>query len=312
MSALPTPEHTEHRGLLPVRGPTFRELLTVATGQLAGVSESPRLDAELLLAAALNQPRSVLHAWPERIPEPDTARRFAAWLARRCHGEPVAYLLGRREFWSLELEVTTETLIPRPETELLVELALERLPEHCPVMVADLGTGSGAIALALATERPQARIIATDCSAEALAVARRNAQRLAISSIEFRQGHWCEPLTEDAFDLIIANPPYIAVTDGRWQTNALRFEPTMALVSGPDGLDALRTIIATAADHLEPGGWLVVEHGYDQGKAVSALLRQRGFIAVSDHRDAAGLSRSSCGRWQHPIKLNAYHGETVR
>ncbi len=276
---------------------TFREWLAEAAGQLAQVSASPRLDAELLLAAALGRPRSHLHAWPERVLELEPAARFAAWLDRRRAGEPVAYILGRREFWSLELEVTPDTLIPRPETELLVELALERLPANRPVTVADLGTGSGAIALALAVERPQARIIATDQSFAALAVARRNARRLNISRVEFRQGDWCAPLASERFELIIANPPYVAADDPRWRESQLRFEPAAALISGADGLDALRAIIAAAPEHLAPDGWLLLEHGYDQGETVPALLQERGFGEVSDYQDAAGLSRSSGGRW---------------
>ncbi|HAS50611.1 MAG TPA: peptide chain release factor N(5)-glutamine methyltransferase [Gammaproteobacteria bacterium] len=277
--------------------PTLRQVLVTATRQLAEVSTSPRLDAELLLAAALDRHRSYLHAWPERGLDPEAAARFAAWLNRRSAGEPVAYLLGRREFWSLALEVTPDTLIPRPETELLVELALERLPPNQAVNVADLGTGSGAIALALAVERPQARIIATDQSSAALTVARRNAQRLNLAQVEFRQGDWCAPLAGECFDLIVANPPYVAVTDSRWREGELRFEPSAALIAGEEGLDALRTIIAAAPDYLEPGGWLLLEHGYDQGESVPGLLRERGFVDVSDHRDMAGLSRSSCGRW---------------
>ncbi len=276
---------------------TLRQVLVTATRQLAEVSTSSRLDAELLLAAALERPRSYLHAWPERVLEPEPAARFAAWLNRRREGEPVAYLLGRREFWSLELEVTPDTLIPRPETELLVELALERLLLNQAVNVADLGTGSGALALALAVERPQARILATDQSSAALTVARRNAQRLSITQVEFRQGDWCAPLAGEGFDLIVANPPYVAVTDSRWREGALRFEPSTALIAGEEGLDALRIIIAAAPDHLEPGGWLLLEHGYDQGESVPGLLRERGFVNVSDHRDTAGWSRSSCGRW---------------
>ena len=276
---------------------TMRERLLAASQRLRGNSDSARLDAEVLLAAVLNRPRSYLHAWPERTLEPEQAACFAAWLERRLNGEPVAYLLGRREFWSLELEVTPDTLIPRPETELLVELALERAPADQPVTIVDLGTGSGAIALALATERPQARIVATDQSLAALTVARRNAQRLNLVKVDFRQGDWCIPLTGDRFDLIVANPPYVAVTDPRWRRSELRFEPSDALIAGPDGLDALRTIITQAPDHLKPGGWLVLEHGYDQGEAVSALLRARGFGEVTDHQDAAGLSRSSSGHW---------------
>lgn len=276
---------------------TLRQSLAAAAERLANRSASPRLDAELLLAAALERPRSYLHAWPERMLEAEPAARFAAWLERRQRGEPVAYLLGRREFWSLELEVTPDTLIPRPETELLVELALERLPANAPVALADLGTGSGAIALALAAERPLARIVATDQSAAALAVARRNAQRLNLARIEFREGDWRAPLADERFDLIVANPPYVAAPDPCWQRGELRFEPPAALVSGQDGLDALRTIIAAAPEQLLPGGWLLLEHGYDQGQAVPALLRERGFVQVSDHQDCAGVSRSSCGRW---------------
>ncbi|MCB1776310.1 MAG: peptide chain release factor N(5)-glutamine methyltransferase [Candidatus Competibacteraceae bacterium] len=277
--------------------PTLQKLLSAATQQLAGVSASPRLDTEILLAAALDRPRSYLHAWPERVPEPQQAARFAAWLTRRQAGEPVAYLLGRREFWSLELEVTSDTLIPRPETELLVELALEQLPAHGAIQVVDLGAGSGAIALALAVERPQAHVVATDSSLAALAVARRNAQRLHIANVEFRQGDWCAALTGERFDLIAANPPYIAVTDPGWREGALRFEPSAALIAGQDGLDALRVIIAQAPHCLKPGGWLLMEHGYDQGETVPRLLSAQGFSEVSDHRDAAGLPRIARARW---------------
>lgn len=276
---------------------TLGELLAYATRRLTEGSDSPRLDAEILLAAALERPRSYLRAWPERTLEPARAACFAAWLDRRRAGEPVAYILGRREFWSLDLEVTPDTLIPRPETELLVELALARLPMDRPATVADLGTGSGAIALALAVERPMARIVATDQSPAALVVARRNARRLGIDNVEFRQGDWCAPLGNERFDLIAANPPYVAAADPRWRHGELRFEPPTALVAGDDGLDALRVIVVQAPACLQPGGWLLLEHGYDQGETVPVLLRERGFDAVSDHRDAAGLSRTSSGRW---------------
>lgn len=278
---------------------SLAELCAAATRRLTGVSATPRLDAEVLLAAALNRPRSILYAWPERVPEPELADRFAVWLERRLNGEPVAYLTGWREFWSLELEVTPDTLIPRPETELLVELALERLPVAQAVAIADLGTGSGAMALALATERPRARIVATDQSPAALAVARRNAQRLQIANVEFRQGDWCAPLAGEFFDLMVANPPYVAAADPRRRHGELRFEPPAALISGPDGLDALRTIVAQAPAILKPGGWLLLEHGYDQGEAVPELLRERGFNEVADHQDHAGLSRVSRGRRRH-------------
>jgi len=280
-----------------VSAPTLRGLRDNAARRLAEVSETPRLDAEVLLAAALERPRSYLYAWPERTLEPEQSTRFLAWLAWRGAGFPVAYIIGRREFWSLGLEVTPDTLIPRPETELLVELALARLPVDRPVAIADLGTGSGAIALALAVERPLARIVATDRSLAALTVARRNARRLNIRHVEFRAGDWCAPLGNERFDLIAANPPYVAAADPRWRQGELRFEPPGALVSGVDGLDALRAIITQAPFYLEPGGWLLLEHGYDQGETVPALLRERGFDAASDHRDAAGLSRTSAGQW---------------
>lgn len=276
---------------------TLRELLADAVRHLAEVSDSPRLDAELLLAAALSRPRSYLHAWPERVPEPEQNSRFNAWLDRRRAGEPAAYILGRREFWSLELDVTPDTLIPRPETELLVELALGHLPADRSLDIADLGTGSGAIALALAVERPMARIVATDCSPAVLTIARGNARRLAIGNVEFRQGDWCAPLAGERFDLIASNPPYVAAADPRWREGELRFEPPAALVAGADGLDALRAIVLQAPDHLKPGGWLLLEHGYDQGEAVPALLWERGLVDVSDYRDAAGVSRTSEGRW---------------
>lgn len=273
------------------------ELLADAARPLAAVSDVPRLEAEVLLAAALDRPRAYLHAWPERAPEPEQAARFADWLERRLRGEPVAYLLGRREFWSLDLEVTPDTLIPRPETELLVELALARLPLARPVAVADLGTGSGAIALALALERPQARVVATDRSSAALAVARRNARRLTITNVEFRQGDWGESLAGARFALVVSNPPYVATTDPGWRRGTWHYEPSLALAAGADGLDALRAIIRQAPDHLRLDGWLLLEHGYDQGAAVPALLRERGFTDVRDHLDGADLSRASSGRW---------------
>ena len=276
---------------------SLREVLAHASQQLTAISASPRLDAEILLAAALARPRSYLHTWPEVVPDSAVLTRFQAGLARRVTGEPLAYILGRREFWSLELVVTPDTLIPRPETELLVELALARLPTDQPVAVADLGTGSGAIALALAHERPLVRIVATDCSQAALAVARRNAERLGIGTVEFRLGDWCAALGTDRFQLIAANPPYIAADSPLPCDAALRFEPPLALVSGSDGLEALRAIIAQAPHHLVTGGWLLLEHGADQGAAVTTLLRQRGLMRVEDQPDGAGLSRVSLGQW---------------
>lgn len=270
--------------------------LREAGRRLAGVSDSPRLDAEILLAHVLAKPRSYLHAWPERRVGEADARRFASLLDRRLAGEPVAYLIGRREFWSLELAVSPATLIPRPETELLVELALARLPADRAIRVADLGAGSGAIALAIARERPQAQVIATDISAAALAVAAANARRLGVANVVLRQGDWCAALAGEHFDAILANPPYIPADDPRLTAGGLAWEPRSALAADEDGLGAIRTIAAQAATHLHPGRWLLVEHGWDQGEPVAALLRAGGFTAVTGYRDLAGCPRVCIGQ----------------
>jgi release factor glutamine methyltransferase len=274
--------------------PSVRELLTRAVALLHG--DSARLDAEVLLAACLGRPRSYLHAWPEHIVGDAALAQYTDWIHRRAAGEPVAHLTGLREFWSLSLTVTPDTLIPRPETETLVELALDRIPPGRPCRVADLGTGSGAIALAVASERPHCEVIATDISAAALAAARSSAERLAIGNVEFRAGHWCEPLTAPAFDLIVSNPPYIEPDDPHLSAGDVRFEPRRALVAGGNGMDELEQIASCAIEHLQPGGWLAVEHGYDQGDRTLRLLRSTGYIEVSDHTDTAGLSRVTLGR----------------
>ncbi len=274
---------------------TLAELLEEGRRRLEKFSDSPRLDAELLLAQSLGKPRVYLLAWPERQPDATTRERYRALLERRLVGEPVAYLVGRQEFWSLDLAVGPATLIPRPDTERLVELALERLPPKRPLRVADLGTGSGAIALAIASERPHARVVATDLSEPALAVAAANARHLALSNVEFRQGDWCAAL-DGRFELIVSNPPYVAAADPHLNRGDLRFEPHAALTAGSDGLDALRMITVAALDWLSPGGWLLVEHGWDQGAAVAGLLRARGYAEVAGWRDLAGRDRVSGGR----------------
>lgn len=264
--------------------------------RLAAVSASPHLDAAVLLAEVLSKPRSYLYAWPEQQLAAEQVQRFAELLDRRLNGEPLAYIIGRREFWSLELAITPATLIPRPETELLVELALERIPPDSAMQIADLGTGSGAIALAIARERSRVQVIATDSSAAALTVARLNARRLGIGNVEFRQGDWCAVLEGEKLGLIVCNPPYVALTDPHLHQGELRFEPAAALVAGPDGLDAIRSMTAQAMEHLQAGGWLLLEHGYDQGEPVLTLLSARGFTEVVDYRDAAGIDRVGCGR----------------
>jgi release factor glutamine methyltransferase len=255
-------------------------------------------DAEQLLAHALGRERGWLYAHVDaQVPEAG-ADLLERLVQRRLAGEPVAYLVGRRGFWRLDLAVGPETLIPRPETELLVELALERLAADRDARVADLGTGSGAIALSIALERPRARVIGTDASARALALARRNAGSLGFGEprVEFRQGDWWAPLAGDTFDLVASNPPYIAEDDPHLARGDLRFEPRDALASGPEGLDAIRGIVRDAPAHLRPGGWLLLEHGRDQGKAVRALMAQAGLAGVATARDLEGRERVSYGR----------------
>ena len=253
-------------------------------------------EAELLLAHALGRPRSWLYAHGEDEVDAEVAGRYAALLTRRVAGEPVAYLTGSRGFWSLELQVSPATLIPRPETELLVELALARLPADRPSRIVDLGTGSGAIALALAHERRNAQVLATDASAEALAIARANAAALGLGNVGFRQGSWLRPLSGERFELIASNPPYIAEDDAHLAQGDLRHEPRMALASGRDGLDAIREIAAGAPEHLLAGGWLLLEHGWEQGAAVRGLLREAGLVDVDSARDLSRHERISFGR----------------
>lgn len=256
---------------------------------------SARLDAELLLAAALGKPRSFLRTWPERVVDREVRERFEGWLARRRAGEPVAYILGRQGFWSLDLEVAPHTLIPRPDTELLVETALQLLPAS-PARVLDLGTGTGAIALALACERLSWQVSGVDRIPEAVALAERNRERLRLANVGFRQSHWFSALEGERFALIVGNPPYIPGSDPHLQQGDVRFEPKSALVAGHDGLDDIRLIVAQAPRFLEPGGWLLLEHGYDQAAAVRDLLLGNGFSEVESRRDLGGHERISLGR----------------
>ncbi|CDF82228.1 methyl transferase [Pseudomonas knackmussii B13] len=258
-------------------------------------SPSARLDAELLLAAAMGKNRSFLRTWPERLVDSEAHERFDRWLERRRAGEPVAYILGRQGFWSLDLEVAPHTLIPRPGTELLVESALALVPAS-PARVLDLGTGTGAIALALACERLSWQVLGVDRIPEAVVLAERNRERLRLSNVAFRQSHWFSAVEGERFALIVSNPPYIPSSDPHLGEGDVRFEPKSALVAGADGLDDIRLIARQAPQHLDAGGWLLLEHGYDQAAAVRDLLVQNGFVEVESRRDLGGHERITLGR----------------
>lgn len=273
---------------------TVAEMLASAARRIGG-SEA-RLEAELLVAHALGRSRAWLYAWPERVLDAPELERCERLVAARERGEPVAYLTGHREFWSLDLEVTPDVLIPRPETELLVERALAAIPREANAQVADLGTGSGAIALAIAHERPRARVLATDASAAALAVARANATKLELGNVEFALGDWCTALGDRSFDVIVSNPPYIAEDDPHLALGDLRFEPRPALASGRRGLDAIARIVECAGSHLASRGYLMFEHGLDQGAPVRELMARHGFIDVETARDLAGHERVTSAR----------------
>jgi len=282
---------------------TIKSALSSAIARLVG-SDSPTLDAELLLAHALGSKRAALRARPERRLNAEQLGCFESLIDRRTQGEPVAYLLGRAGFMDLELEVNPSVLIPRPETELLVELALETLAggdiaaanQNPTTRIADLGTGSGAIAIALARHNPAWRIEAVDISAAALALARRNAAALAAHNIRFRQASWCEGLPTATFDLIVANPPYVAKGDPALHPDCA-FEPDTALFAAEDGLAALRQIITSAKHHLKPQGWLLLEHAHNQQIPVTQLLAANNYRNIEPRKDHAHHNRLVRARW---------------
>jgi len=269
-------------------------LLRNADASLDG--DARRAESELLLARAIDRPRSWLYAHPDALVEEQQARHFLAMVEQRRRGEPVALILGVRDFWSLELTVTSDTLIPRPETELLVELALRHIPAGSPTRVLDLGTGTGAVALALASERPMAEITAIDLHSRTLSVARANAARLQLGRVRFLLGNWFSAVRDERYDVIVGNPPYIAEQDPHLLQGDLRFEPRAALASGIDGLEAIRVIARDSPRHLRANGWLLLEHGFEQGAAVRALLESAGFTKVATGVDLAGLDRVTYGQ----------------
>lgn len=272
----------------------YQTWLKTATLRLTH-SDSAKRDAEILLGFVTGRARTYLLAFGETPLTAEQAEQLTVLLARRERGEPVAYLVGEREFWSLPLSVSPATLIPRPDTECLVELALERL-SATPCAILDLGTGTGAIALALASERPDCQLTGTDLQPEAVALAQHNAQKLAINNARFLQGSWFTPVAGQKFALIASNPPYIDEADPHLGQGDVRFEPGSALVAADQGLADLAAIVQQAADYLEPQGWLLLEHGWQQGESVRTLLNAAGFIAVATHRDYGGNDRVTLGQ----------------
>ncbi len=279
--------------MMPASEPCIGELLKQHGKQLEAAlaiePSSSRIEVQCLLQAVLQVNRAYLLTHPERILSAEESARYSALFSRRLSGEPIAYLLGEREFYGLNFNVTPATLIPRPDTELLVETALQYLPSGGRML--DMGTGSGAIAIAVAHHRPDANIVAVDASDAALEVARENSQRLHAGNVQFMHSDWFSALSGERFDLIASNPPYIESQDAHLSRGDVRFEPLSALASGSDGLDDIRCIILDAKSHLKPGGWLMFEHGYDQAERVRLLLQQAGFCDVASLRDLSGTER---------------------
>ncbi len=278
-----------------MKSATVAALLAEAEQRLH-CSPTARLDSEVLLGEVLKAERSHLYSSPERPVTPQQQARYHYLIAERACGVPVAYLTGWREFWSLKIEVNKYTLIPRPETEHLVEVALDLIRTHGFQTIVDLGTGSGAIALAIASEHPGAQITATDISEGALHIAHRNAKRLGLTNVIFQRGDWYEALDGMRFDLILSNPPYVASDDPRLREGDLRFEPPIALLAGGEGLTAIRRIIAEAGRHLYPGGWLALEHGYDQKGVLWDLFQSSGFQDIRTISDYSGQDRVTLAR----------------
>ena len=268
----------------------------VTVGSLLRGNDLPRLERTLLLAHVLNTTRESVLAHPETTLSEEIAAEFSRLLGRRLAGEPIAYLVGSREFYGLNLRITPDVLIPRPDTELLVEAALRRLAEAAPGRVLDLGTGSGAVAIAIARYRPQMQIEALDVADAAVALAAANARMLSVPNVRFHRSNWYSACAERFYDVIVSNPPYISAADPHLSEGDLRFEPRIALTPGVDGLAAIRSIVAGAASRLAPGGWLLFEHGYDQAERCRDLMAEAGFVEIATLRDLAGIERVCEGR----------------
>lgn len=271
----------------------IKDLLNNISTQLAEVSPSARLDAEILLSYVLNQSKTFLYSYPDHELSPIEISELQELVKQRQQGKPIAYLIGKQAFWTFELTVTPDVLIPRPETEILVEQVLSLLLKDKPCKIADLGTGSGAIAIALALERPLWQVTAVDISPKALAVAQANAKQLGLNKINFQIGNWCESLAGagEFYDCIVTNPPYIAEDDDALEANVRQFEPSIALISGETGLECIEILARTAKSHMLPGGYLLFEHGYQQHNAIKKLLEDEGYINILVHKDYTGHFR---------------------
>ena len=275
-------------------------MLAEAAKLLQAVSDSALLDAEVMLCTVLGKERSYLHTWPDQELDPEPADVYKAMLNERRQGKPIAYITGNREFWSRDFQVSPDVLIPRPDTELLIDLSLELIPTNQPCKVIDLGTGSGIIAVTLAAERPQAHISATDISPAALQLAQANAAKHNVQAIQFYQSNWFDSIPAGKFDLIVSNPPYLAEDDEHLQQGDLRFEPKTALIAAQQGLGDIRTIATTACDKLENGGFLLVEHGYNQRQDVQSLFKGLDYHNVQTHADLSGQPRVTSGQYLPP------------
>ena len=276
---------------------SVKNLVAQAAAQLADHSPSPELDAEVLLCRCLRKPRSYLRAWPEQTVAADINQAFQALIAQRQQGLPIAYLTGSREFWSRDFYVNQHVLIPRPDTELLIELSLQQLPVDRAAKIIDLGVGSGIVAITLAAERPHAQVIGVDKDRQAIAVAEKNAAQWQTANLRLLVSDWFTAVPDTDFDLIVSNPPYIAAEDQHLQQGDVRFEPRSALISPENGLQDIRLIAEQARNHLKPGGRLLIEHGYDQPQAVQTIFSAFNYQAIATHSDLSGQPRVTSGLW---------------
>lgn len=277
---------------------TIKTALAEAVGLLDAVSESPLLDAEVLLCKILGKDRSSLRTWPDAELSAAQIHAYQALVNDRQQGKPIAYIIGKREFWSRDFHISPDVLIPRPDTESLVELSLRLIPKNQPCKIIDLGTGSGIIAITLAAERPHAQISATDISPTALQIAKANAAKHKVKNIQFYQSDWFDNIPAGKFDLIVSNPPYLAEDDGHLKEGDLRFEPLTALVADGQGLSDIQSIAETAYDRLENGGFLLVEHGYNQKERIQIIFGALGYYNVQTHCDLSKQPRVTSGQYQ--------------